>query len=518
MSTVGAPSKTSVVTAIRQRFSGNATMDGQAGTLVRKLLDGRRLTQIEREIAAATGLGTAVAELVLATKSAQTPGANGFASAKNSANVVLKSRSVMAKAAEADRVFAENYKGYNAVSTKMKTGVAGQAYASSQPVREKVVQLAGDVVTVAGLGLSAIALPNMVKKTATSFQELSTLIHDPNATTDQRLDKAEEMVRASAGTVFSAQGVYLGVKGTTQILSRSKTIGSMFARLGDSRFLGFMKTSPVGKVLGALLPIADGAVFVGEVIATRRTFKDPNATGQQKLRKTLDMSLAGLKTAFWLFPGVKMLKSLYSFASFGQLSLMLYDFHKVLKPKLVSAAKTIAWGVTHPVEGARALADGTKKVAGSVASGVAKAFGWVADKVTHPGETWNTLKNEARAWYDAVVVGTGKTLSQWTHPVAPAAPAVTQTPAPAPAVAPAPIAAPVAPVVEPVAAPAPVAVAPELPAPIEVPAPVAAPEVDAAFAQAAAAIQAAPAPIEAAAAPSTDAAFEAAIAEINATA
>lgn len=460
---VGAPTKTSAIAAIRSRMSYRPGLSGQGGTLFRKLLEGGRLTALEREIAAATGLGEAVADLVLATKGAQ--GAQGaLAGAKGNASVVLKTRTVMSRVAEADAVFADHYAAYGKVSRGVRQSRVGQSVARSAPTQEKVFNLAGDVVTVAGLGLSAVALPEMAKKTATSFQELKTLIHDQAATADQRLDKGEEMARAAAGTIFSAQGVYMGTKGTVAILSRNRTIGSFFAHLGDSKLLGFMKHSPIGKLLGALLPVADGAVFVGEVIATRRTFKDLTTTGSQRARKVLDLSLASLKVAFWMFPGVQGLRTVYKFASLGQMGLMLKDFHATLEPKLAAAGRKLVWGLTHPVEGLKAAGGWISRTAGAAAKTVAGGLGWLVGKLADPVGAWRGLVSEVRAWRGAVDEAPGQ---------APAAPVTAPAPhsIPAAAVPAAPVTAPVTEAPAPVADPLPQAA--PIPAPIAAPAPAA---------------------------------------------
>ena len=317
------PSKTSIARSLRERFAGRSTMDGQAGTLVRKLIDGKRLTRLEQDIAAATGLVGAVADLYGATGRALS-GATGLVGAKTTADVSHNPRNVMTTAAVADRLYAERYAGYGKVSAKYHGSAVAKGLDATQSHRDFVVRTAGDVVTVAGLGLSAAALPGLTKKVATSFSELGTLVHDPNASTDQRLDKLEELTRASAGTVFSAQGVVVGAKGVAGILSRNSLIASGFAKVGSSPVTKFI-TSPFGKLFNVLLPVADGAVLIGETIAARRTFKDPTATTEQKLRSTLNLSLAGLKAAFWIFPQVRFLRSIYGLAGLGQLGLTLWD-------------------------------------------------------------------------------------------------------------------------------------------------------------------------------------------------
>ena len=57
--------------------------------------------------------------------------------------------------------------------------------------------------------VSAVALPKLVEQAKTGFQQLTTTIHDPNATTDQRLNALETTARAGAGTVYAAQGVVI---------------------------------------------------------------------------------------------------------------------------------------------------------------------------------------------------------------------------------------------------------------------------------------------------------------------
>lgn len=435
MTTIGNPSKTSIVAEIRDRIAGRSQMDGKAGTIVRKLLDGRRLSAAEQDIAAATGLGAAVADLIGATGNAQ-KSYSGLAGAKNTADVFLKTHAVMNKAAEADRIYAQNHAGYAKVSSTYHNSYAGKAVVATQPVRDKVIRTAGDVVTVAGLGLSAASLPGLAKKTVTSFSELGTLVHDPNATTNQRLDKLEELTRSGAGTVFATQGVVNGVKGVGGILQRSKTIANLFAKIGESPISKFV-TSPIGKALGVLLPVADGGIFIGEAIATRRTLNDPNATESQKMRKVLDVSLAGLKTAFWIFPQVRILRSIYSLAGLGQLGLTLWDLRKDMLPKLKHAATVAAWSVAHPVQASKALGTTLKNAATT-------AGRWIWDKVSHPGATAAALTGEVKLWLDALFNKSRTAVAGWfgptQQPVLGQVPATPTAPVAAPAAA-APVAA-----------------------------------------------------------------------------
>ena len=317
------------------------------------------------------------------------------------------------------------------------------------PMEEKLFRLAGDTLTVTGGVLSAIALPTMAKKTATSFRELSTLIHDPSATADARLDKVEELARSSAGTIFSAQGVVMGAKGTIGILSRSEGVARVVSTVNNGKFMRFVG-SPLGKALNILLPIADVAVLVGETIAARRTFNDPAATGSQKLRKVLNLGLAGVKVAFWVLPGAKALKTAYNIASFGQLALTLKDYWPQIQPNVVKVAKAVGWGILHPFQAAGKIAEGTLKGVGWVASKVGAFAGWAWDKLSHPAQTWNTLWTEVSTWTRAYTQATGRQISHWfgRDPLAPAQPG-TQiaytppvqpgvVPAPAPAVPPSP--------------------------------------------------------------------------------
>ena len=455
MTTINTASKTSIVRSLRERLAGKSTMDGQAGSLVRKLIDGKRLSQLEQDIAAATGLVGAVADLYGATGRAQS-GATGLVGAKNTADVFLKTRNVMNKAAEADRLYAQRYAGYGKFSQKVHGSAVAQGLNKTQSQRDFIVRTAGDVVTVAGLGLSAAALPGLTKKVATSFQELGTLVHDANATTDQRLDKLEELTRASAGTVFSAQGVVVGAKGVANIVSRNATIGRGLATVGSSPITKFI-TSPIGKVFNVLLPVADGAVLIGEAIATRRTFNDPTATGEQKLRKALDLSLAGLKAAFWIFPQVRFLRSIYGVAGLGQLGLTLWDLRKEMGPKLVQAAKTAAWGVTHPVQAAKAIGSWFNNTVGTAAR-------WTWDKVSHPGRTASEFGTEVKAWYNTLFNKSRSAVSAWFPGANTQQPVVAQAPVMTPVTTPAAPVAPVAPVAAPVAPAAPVAAVPTTPA------------------------------------------------------
>lgn len=404
---------------------------------------------------------------------------NVLGTAKRSGDAVLQTRDYMKKAAAIDGQLAQRSDTYARTSSRVKGSKIGQAAQKSVPLQNKVFGYASDVVTVAGLGLSAIALPNMAEKTATSARELLAMFNDPTATAAQKLDKAETLTRSAAGTIFSAQGVYMGAKGTVSILGRFKPLGNLFAKLGDAKFLGFMKTNPVGRALGALLPIADGAVFIGEAIATNRTLKDPLATPEQKARKILDLGLAGIKTAFWILPGARFLKTAYAAASYGQLGLTLWDFRKTLGPKIVSAVKTLGWGITHPKEGLAALGNAIKNFSVGVFTKTGSAFVWLFQRLSHPVETWNAMVNGARAINDAAKTPPSATPGPVDNgaaqaPVAPLAPAPV---APAPA--------PVAPVTAPATNPTPV-----VPAPVTV---AAEPTVDAAFQAAMAQIGTAPA-------------------------
>jgi hypothetical protein len=362
---------------------------------------------------------------------------------------------------------------------------------------EKFFNVAGDAAAVSGLVISSIALPKMAQQTATSFRELSTLIHDPNATADQRANKFEETIRAGAGTVYSTQGVVVGAKATAGILARNRSIAEVMTKVGESKITRFV-ASPLGKALNILLPVADGAVFIGETIALRRTFQDPTATSGQKLRKVVDFSLAGLKTAFWLVPGVEWLRTVYSIASFAQLGFSLWDFRTTIGPHFKAAAATTVWAVGHPIDAAKALGQHVASGTATVVKGAGHFLDWLGSKVAHPGVTASNFKTEVGTWYKAYVQATGQRLvgmlNNWGNdqpppqvamanppqvagpglapaPIAPV-PAVPAAP-PAPAVAPAPTMVAPAPVMA-SAAPAanPAAVPPAPPPPPPVPAPV----------------------------------------------
>lgn len=274
------------------------------------------------------------------------------------------------------------------------------------PLEEKAFRLAGDAFTVTGGILSAIALPTMAKKAATSFTELKALIHDPTATADARLNKVEELARASGGTIFAAQGVVMGTKGTIGILSRAEGVARVVTKVTEpsGKFMRFLGT-PFGKVLNVLLPIADATVLVGELIATRRAFSDPNDTATHRARKVLDLGLATIKTAFWIFPQARFLKAAYGIASFGQLALTIKDYWPQIKPNAVKVAQAIGWGVTHPIEAVGAIVTNTVKGIGWVGAKLGSALAWTADKVMHPVTTWNNAWTEVSAWMRAYYDG-----------------------------------------------------------------------------------------------------------------
>ncbi|MEB3220536.1 MAG: hypothetical protein VKS61_00515 [Candidatus Sericytochromatia bacterium] len=261
----------------------------------------------------------------------------------------------------------------------------------THPVEEQLFRLAGDTATVSGLVLSAIALPAMARKTATSFQELSTMLEDPTATAAARLDKIEQLARAGAGTIFSAQGVVVGTQGTVGILSRSEGIAKVATRVGQMPLMQAIG-KPLGVLLRVLLPVADIGVLVGEAIATRRTFLDPTTTGWQRARKVLDVSLASLKAAFWLLPATRGLKAVYAVASYAQLLLVLRDFWPTVQPALQRAGAATAWAVQHPGPALRAAGDGIVgafRTAGVAVVGAARgAWGWVSQ----PAASWAAVR------------------------------------------------------------------------------------------------------------------------------
>jgi hypothetical protein len=275
---------------------------------------------------------------------------------------------------------------------------------------EHLFGLAGDAASVSGLVISSIALPKMAQQTATSFRELSTLIHDPNATNDQRVNKFEETIRAGAGTVYSTQGVVAGAKATAGILARNRSIAEVMTKVGESKITRFVG-SPLGKALNIMLPIADGAVFIGETIALRRTFQDPTATSTQKLRKLLDFSLAGLKTAFWLVPGVEGLRTAYNIASFAQLGFSLWDFRTTIGPHFKAAAATTVWAVGHPIAALQSLGQHIASGTATVVKGAASFLGWLGSKVAHPGTTFSNFKTEVSTWYNAYLGATTQRLA-----------------------------------------------------------------------------------------------------------
>ncbi|MEB3196545.1 MAG: hypothetical protein VKP62_05010 [Candidatus Sericytochromatia bacterium] len=281
-----------------------------------------------------------------------------------------------------------------ALKYKALKSEVGLAHSS---LEERLFGLAGDVATVSGGILAAIALPTMSRKAATSFQELTALVRDPSATAEVRLNKLEEMVRAGAGSIFSAQGVVVGARGTMGILTRSEGIARVTARVGESPLFRFLGT-PLGKFLQVLLPVADVAVLVGESIATRRTFLDPQTTSGQRARKVLDLSLSCLKAAFWLLPAARPLKAAYAAASFAQLGLTLRDFWPLVRPALTRASQTTLWALQHPGEAlgaARTSLGNGLRVTGQALVSVAQGSWFV---LTHPGYAWSAVHNEVSAW------------------------------------------------------------------------------------------------------------------------
>ncbi|MEB3327714.1 MAG: hypothetical protein VKQ33_00610 [Candidatus Sericytochromatia bacterium] len=336
-------------------------------------------------------VGRAAAELAVSAGNAHR--ANGVGVVRGSADVALKYR-------------------------KLKT----EAGLRTHPMEEGLFRLAGDTATVSGLVLSGIALPAMARKTATSFQELRTLLDDPTATASARLDKIEQLTRAGAGTIFSAQGVVVGTQGTVGILSRSEGIARLSGRVGQTSVVQAIG-KPLGVVLRVLLPVADLGVLVGEAIATRRAFLDPGASGWQRVRKVVDLSLATLKASFWLLPAARPLKATYAAASFGQLLLTLRDFWPTVQPALQRAGQAAVWAVGHPGEAVRAVGQGV--AGGLLAAGAALVtagqVGW--RWVSQPAATWAALVR-----FVDPVVGLLR-----RNPGGAQDPAVPSTPAPVPA-------------------------------------------------------------------------------------
>jgi hypothetical protein len=280
---------------------------------------------------------------------------------------------------------------------------------------ERGFGMVGDVASVSGMVVSAIALPKMAQQTVTSFRELKDAIHDPNATNDFRLNKLEATARAGAGTIFSTQGVVIGVKATAGIMSRNRGMAEVLSKVSDSKITRFI-ASPGGKFLNVLLPVADGAVFIGEIIATRRVFSDPKATTAAKVREVLNMSLATMKVGFWLLPDVAVLREVYTFASFGQLGLSLWDFQQSMAPHFKQAMQTAGWAVTHPISAVGSLAQtiGTSVV--SVAKAVGSTAGWLLDEVVHPVRTAQRFSSEVSTWYNAYLVAKGKQIVGYVWP------------------------------------------------------------------------------------------------------
>ncbi|HEY9720607.1 MAG TPA: hypothetical protein V6D47_01250 [Oscillatoriaceae cyanobacterium] len=479
MATVGSSGTISKTALSRGVFSAS-NLAGKGGVLVRKLLTGQALTAAERDLVATTGLGSAVGNLVV---TASSPSAGGLAGFSHDAQIATQVRNVQVAASQADKVYAQNHAGYARLSSKVRGSAAAVGYDKTQSAQDKFFSAAGDVATVAGLGLSAVALPGLAQKTVTDAKALGTVLHDPAATQSQRLDAVKNVSQDTAGSIYSADGVYIGLKGTTAILSRSKTIGSMLDSFSNSRLLSFLKYNPVGKLFGMLLPIADGAVFVGQAISTKDTFENPTATESDKLKSVLQMGLATIKLSFWIFPDVAWLKQAYSLANFGQLALVIWNMRKTIVPKMVNTAKAIGWGVMHPIQAFHNICHAVATGASTAVQKAGTALSWLFGKAMHPVQTFDqaaSLVGLARA------ADTQPTVA--TTPAAPGTPTVaTTTPVLAAPTTPA-VTVPVAPVTTPVVpvtpAPAPQAAAP-LPLPAVAPvAPsvvTAAPSVNAAY-------------------------------------
>lgn len=387
MGTVGSSGTISKSALSRGVFSA-ANLGGKGGVLVRKLLSGEALTAADRDLIATTGLSTAVGNLIV---TATTPSAGGLSGIAQDARLATQIRQVQQAASDANQVYAQNHAGYARLSSKIRGSSAAVGYNKTESVQDKFFNTAGDVATVAGLGLSAVALPGLAQKTVTDAKALGTVLHDPQATNNQKLEAVKSVSQDTAGTIYSADGVYIGVQGTAAILSRSKTIGSVLDSISNSRFMSFLKYNPVGKLFGALLPVADGAVFVGQVISTRDTFENPASTSTDKIKQALQMGLATIKLSFWVFPEVAWLKQAYALANLGQLGFVLWGLKKTLVPKMVATAKAIGWGVLHPVQAFHNICHAVASGAGVAVQKVGSALGWTLDKLMHPVQTFDQL-------------------------------------------------------------------------------------------------------------------------------
>jgi hypothetical protein len=412
--TVGStPSKSSIISSLNGKLAGNNAMQGQGGTLVRKLMSGANLSAAQSDIAETTGLGRAVAQLMVAEGTAQMAPA-GPLQMVDYVKVAVQTRAVMQKANEANSVYAQNHAGYNKVYQGYQKSALGQANTKAQPFEDHFFNAMADSATVAGLGLSAWALPSFIKQIGASSKAISTDFANPQATNNQKLTDVGDVAKASSGTIYSAQGVVLGAKGTVAIMARNATMGKVIGAIGQSPISKFI-ASPFNKVLGVLLPVADAGMLVEDAVVERQTLKSSTATTKDKAVATLNLGLATLKMAFWVFPEVPVLRTIYSAASFAQLGLAIAGLWNQLKPSFIKTVQTIGWGIVHPIQGAKALGAATVRGIDKIGQGLL----WVGDRLIHPIKTIESIGH----WFAALFSGIASLITHRPTATQPAKPA-----------------------------------------------------------------------------------------------
>lgn len=262
---------------------------------------------------------------------------------------VTKQNLLMNSLSDADRAYLQQSSLYGRLTSPARPAmqVLGKVQGS---YLAPVIKVASVVGASAGVVVGVLALPSLLKGTATAGRKFAGLIDDPTATEDQKLDALADTTRGSAAVVYAANGIRSGAQMLAGFASEARIIGPLVMAASASP-VAHAAGSVLGTAFKVLLPFADASMLVADAIKFKHVMSDPNAKALDKGKALLAVGLDGLKVATYILPQTIGLRIAYMAASFGQMGLATMDLGHTLMPTLKKAGNAIVDAALHPKEG-----------------------------------------------------------------------------------------------------------------------------------------------------------------------
>lgn len=247
--------------------------------------------------------------------------------------------------------------------------------------------------SMAGLTLSAIAFPKLVRAVGDSYDKLHTAFQDPGATEDQRMGAVADLGRATASSIHAVEGMRLSFSTLSRVAGSSRLLGSAVTKVASTRLVNFSSTF-LGRAMGVLMPIADIGMFAANGVKAWQTLKDESSTFGAKFRSILAVGLDGLKLATYLLPMTQGLRMAYLGASIASLSLATWDFGRSALPTVKKVGSVIVDAVMHPKETLQRVANAAQEGVMTVARGIKEGASAIWNAFKNPTRTIDTAKEK----------------------------------------------------------------------------------------------------------------------------